>query len=315
MLNWYARLVTHSPWRTIAVVALITAAMLPGVALTTEEPDAIASFVPDGSDLARAVEELEARFPATGGLTSVQIVVRGDATSPDAIREVIARSEMALARPEVAPFVPLSDNPVALTYAHLVVSLAEVPPDQLGADDVDRALAIDPSVNPRAAQFDLLVGDNSGFGQIRLQENDTLELELYDALLVVDDVIQSGDYGPDTSARTLSSARFQEGAEQALADGGVLFPLALVVMVLVLLTLFRSPADTVVTIIGVVLTALWQVGLSGYLGPDGLDKISGITPISVIVPVLLVGLTVDYSLQVVSRRREERDSDPSRANR
>ena len=62
-----------------------------------------------------------------------------------------------------------------------------------------------------------------------------------------------------------------------------------------------------------ILTALWQIGLSGYLGPDGLDKINGITPISIIVPVLLVGLTVDYSLQIVSRRREEQDVDPRRA--
>ena len=84
-------------------------------------------------------------------------------------------------------------------------------------------------------------------------------------------------------------------------------------MVVVLAALFRSPADTAVTIIGVILTALWQIGLSGYLGPDGLDKINGITPISIIVPVLLVGLTVDYSLQIVSRRREERDADPRRA--
>ena len=84
-------------------------------------------------------------------------------------------------------------------------------------------------------------------------------------------------------------------------------------MVVVLAVLFRSRVDTVVTIIGVILTALWQIGLSGYLGPDGLDKINGITPISIIVPVLLVGLTVDYSLQIVSRRREERDADPRRA--
>ena len=313
MMDRYARLVTRSPWRTIAVIALITVAMLPGVAMTTEEPDAISSFVPDGSDLARAVEELEARFPTSGDVSSVQIVVRGNATSPQAIREVIARSSMALARPEVSPFVPPTDNPPVLSYAHLVVALAGVPPGQLTTDDVERALAIDPSDDPRAAQFDLLIGKNSGFGEIRLQRNDTLELEVYDALLVVDEVFQEGDYGQDTSARTLSSARFQEGAEQALADGNYLFPLALVVMVVVLLTLFRSPADTVVTIIGIIFTALWQIGLSGYLGPDGLDKINGITPISIIVPVLLVGLTVDYSLQVVSRRREERDSDPGRA--
>ena len=57
MLDWYARLVTRSPWRTIAVIVLVTAAMLPGVALTTEEPDAMGSFVPAGSDLARAVDE------------------------------------------------------------------------------------------------------------------------------------------------------------------------------------------------------------------------------------------------------------------
>ena len=85
MLDWYARLVTRSPWRTIAVVALITAAMLPGVALTTEEPDAMGSFVPAGSNLARAVNELETRFPESGAFTSAQIVARGDVTSPDVI--------------------------------------------------------------------------------------------------------------------------------------------------------------------------------------------------------------------------------------
>ena len=313
MLDWYARLVTRSPWRTIAVIALVTVAMLPGVALTTEEPDAMGSFVPTGSDLARAVNELEARFPQSGAFTSAQIVARGDVTSPDVIREVISRSEMALAHPEVAPFVPQDGQPAVRSYAHLIVALAEVPPDQLTAEDVARALAVDPATDPRAAQFDQLLGDNAGLGQVRLQQIDLPELGWFDALLAVNDVIQAGDYGPNASARTLSNARFQEGAQQALTDSGFLFPLALVVMVVVLAALFRSPADTAVTIIGVILTALWQIGLSGYLGPDGLDKINGITPISIIVPVLLVGLTVDYSLQIVSRRREERDADPSRA--
>ena len=313
MLDWYARLVTRSPWRTIAVIALITAAMLPGVALTTEEPDAMGTFVPAGSDLARAVDELEARFPETGAFTSAQIVARGDVTSPHVIREVIARTQMALAHPEVAPFVPQDGQPVARSYAHLIVALAGVPPAQLTADDVNRAVAIDPADDPRAAQFDQLLGDNAGLGQIRLLQIDNPELDWFDALLAVNDVIQEGDYGPNASARTLSNARFQQGAQQALADSGFLFPLALVVMVVVLAVLFRSRVDTVVTIIGVILTALWQIGLSGYLGPDGLDKINGITPISIIVPVLLVGLTVDYSLQIVSRRREERDADPRRA--
>ncbi|MXW59626.1 MAG: MMPL family transporter [Acidimicrobiia bacterium] len=313
MLDWYARLVTRSPWRTIAVIALITAAMLPGVALTTEEPDAMGSFVPAGSDLARAVEELEARFPESGAFTSAQIVARGNVTSPEVIREVIARSEMALAHPEVAPFVPQDGQPVVRSYAHLIVALAGVPPAQLTAEDVTRALAVDPAADPRAAQFDQLLSDSAGLGQVRLQQIDLPDLDSFDALLVVNDVIQEGDYGPNASARTLSNARFQEGAQQALTDSGFLFPLALVVMVVVLAVLFRSPADTAITIIGVVLTALWQIGLSGYLGPDGLDKINGITPISIIVPVLLVGLTVDYSLQIVSRRREERDADPRRA--
>ncbi|WP_419929422.1 efflux RND transporter permease subunit [Candidatus Poriferisocius sp.] len=315
MLDRYARLVTRSPWRTIAVIALITAAMLPGVAMTTEEPDAIASFVPDGSDLAYAIDQLEDRFSTSGNFVSAQIVVRGDATSPDAIREVIARSSMALAQPEVAPFVPQSGESPAFSYAHLIVRLAEVPPGQLTTEDVARVLALDPSDDPRAAQFDLLLGERAGIGQIRLLRIDHPEMEVSDALLAVDDVIQAGDYGPGTSARTLSPARFQEGAQQALADGAVLFPMALVVMVIVLLVLFRSAIDTVITIIGVILTALWQIGLSGYLGPEGLDKINGITPISIIVPVLLVGLTVDYSLQVVSRRREELDAEPQQATR
>ena len=313
MLDWYARLVTRSPWRTIAVIVLITAAMLPGVALTTEEPDAMGSFVPAGSDLARAVDELEARFPESGAFTSAQIVSRGDVTSPDVIRELIARSEMALAHPEVAPFVPQDGQPVVRSYAHLIVALAEVPLAQLTERDVARALAVDPAEDPRAAQFDQLLGTEAGLGQVRLLQIDLPDLDSFDALLAVNEVIQDGDYGPNASARTLSNARFQDGAQQALTDSGFLFPLALVVMVVVLAALFRSPADTVVTIIGVILTALWQIGLSGYLGPDGLDKINGITPISIIVPVLLVGLTVDYSLQIVSRRREERDGDPHRA--
>ena len=211
MLNWYAHLVTRSPWRTIAVVALITAAMLPGVALTTEEPDAMGSFVPAGSDLARAVAELEDRFPDSGAFTSAQIVARGDVTSPNAIRELIARSEMALAHPEVAPFVPQDGQPVVRSYAHLIVALSGVPPAQLAAEDVDRALAIDPADDPRAAQFEQMLGENAGLGQVRLQQIDLPDLGWFDALLAVNNVIQAGDYGPNASARTLSNARFQEG--------------------------------------------------------------------------------------------------------
>ncbi len=334
MLNRYALLVTRSPWRTIAVVALVTAAMLPGVTLTTEEPDAIGSFVPDGSDLAQAIEKIQTRFPASGDYSSAQIVARGDVTSPEVIREVIARSALAVAHPEVAPFVSRSDRQPTMSYAHLIVDLSGIPPDRLGPEDIDRVLALTPADDPRAGQLDRWLGDNAGLGQIRLQDNnldtspnnatdrrappnprdhENLDTSPNNALLVIDQVIRAGDYGPDASVRTLSNARFQEEAQQALTDSGFLFPTALVVMVAVLWVLFRSPIDTFVTVLGVILTALWQIGLSGYLGPNGLDKINGITPISIIVPVLLVGLTVDYALQIVARRREENDDDPGRA--
>jgi hydrophobe/amphiphile efflux-3 (HAE3) family protein len=67
----------------------------------------------------------------------------------------------------------------------------------------------------------------------------------------------------------------------------------------------RTIADVAVASIAVAMTLVWVLGASVLLGPRYLGVIGRSNAISRIVPVLLIGLGVDYAIHLTARYREE----------
>ncbi len=78
-----------------------------------------------------------------------------------------------------------------------------------------------------------------------------------------------------------------------------LMMLVFVLIVLILFFTFRSGFDTVLTLLSLGMAIIWSYGISILLGIQG-------SIISTVVPILLVGLGVDYGIHMTMRFREEK---------
>ena len=88
--------------------------------------------------------------------------------------------------------------------------------------------------------------------------------------------------------------------ESSLNDSlAVVGPLALLFVLTVLLVAYRDPIDVALGLFGIVAVLIWTLGFMGLAGIEfGL--------IFIAVPVLLIGLSIDYAIHVVMRGREAR---------
>ena len=82
--------------------------------------------------------------------------------------------------------------------------------------------------------------------------------------------------------------------------------IGLVLIVIILSALYRRVSDVLLALLGLIVTVIWMAGLSVLVGPGYLGITGNFTQISVIVPIFLIGLGVDYGLQLTFRYREER---------
>jgi predicted RND superfamily exporter protein len=90
-------------------------------------------------------------------------------------------------------------------------------------------------------------------------------------------------------------------------------PLALLFVVVALTIAYRDVLDILLGVVGIGATLVWTFGFMGWAGID-------FNQIFVAVPVLLIGLSIDYAIHIFMRHREERhneytDSDPRGAMR
>jgi hypothetical protein len=114
-----------------------------------------------------------------------------------------------------------------------------------------------------------------------------------------------------------SFALLTSGTDDFTAEVGELFALAFIVILLILLFVYwvkpahgswfgsirRTVADTLLTLLTIVMAIGWMQGIGVLLERAGiLDAFSAPTQI---VPILLIGLGVDYGIHINSRYREE----------
>ena len=293
--------------RMVAVVVCVVALGVgTGVTRTEEAPDLVEALVPDRTELKDALERIDDRFAESQRTTTAQLIIRGDAVDPEvlvAFDDVIA---VIVSDPEVAPFVDGDDAVVA--HPSLISAAAGVALEDLTEAQIDEVVA--GSDGPGSGDLslgDLLVRDETGtvvaaVGWIELRRGEGSGDQVLSAERRIGRLLEVADLGP-ASARALTNAAFEDATDEAMDDSLSLFPIAIVVLVVVLYVGLRSTSDVLATFGGMVLVTVFTLGAEGWLGPNGAGILGGATAIGVVIPVLLVGLTVDYALQVTSAYR------------
>jgi len=293
--------VTGKPAVALALLAIATAVLASG--MTLRQPLAGNEvFLPAGSEVAEASDILSESFPDTAGLSNITIVHRGDFLTPDGLTQIDSVIDAAVREPGVEERLALT-NPV--------VSVAGVFKQALGVTDLDSvtqqqidAVAAEPQI---AALLGNLRGESNGeplvISSIKLRSLGDADATS-DAELLIADAVETVD-GP-LSVRSVSSETRSVDTAEASPSTGTLMLGALAVIAVLLFLFFRSGTDVALSLAGLTITIVGTLGFQGLAGPDGSGLIGAPNSLTSIVPIMMVGLVVDYSIQTVAKYRELR---------
>jgi uncharacterized protein len=329
-----ARAVSRRPG-VILVVVLLVSGMLGFFNGQAVSDDGVAVE----NELTVAQDRLAEEF---GDRQSVlQVVVErsdgGDVRSADALATTLAIQQAITTAEVAATLIDEGQQPPVASFlggAELAVTMGGLDPATLDDEQVralqEQALAeLPPQV---AALFGGLLGDGDPpTAGLVLVFQDTEGLDDEAALAQQRD-LAAVVAAVDTPA-TISVAPFSFGLLLTGSDIGPeigrLFGTALLIILVVLAFVYwlkpeagqrrrigrRTAADVGLTLAVIVLAVVWMQGIGVLLGPDYLGLIGYFSPQTQIVPILIVGLGVDFAIHLLARYRPELggSGDPARA--
>ena len=321
----YGRWVGNRPWTALAAVAAVTVVAVFGFAMTAETADVQEAFLPEGSELVTAMDKLSESFPASAELEAVQVVLRGDVLSPAGAADSVAATAAAASHPGLSRYLFAARPPVS--PGGLIAAMVAGPGGDprsvdlasLSQGDIDAAIADEANARLRAVLDELTARSDSGavvggIGVVTVNAGGDAD-GLAEAQLAADDAVKAVPLGGLDSARTVSSGKNdKESDDSSQSSMMVLMAVAFAVIAVLLVLFYRQVSDVVLSMGGLVLTIVWALGFQGLFGPDGLGVIGAPSVLAQMVPVMLIGLCVDYGIQGTARYREVRaDGDKASA--
>jgi uncharacterized protein len=300
---------------TLVALTLVVTAVLAAVSTQAVQEQGFENFAPD-NEVTDALGTIGDEFGT--GVDPVQLVVSsedGPVLDPDGVAAAVTIRERLEDAAAVRSAVAELPTGAVSTYADLVVQGAAA--QQLDPTTLDRATiaqlqvgGLDALPPEQAAQVTrLLAGEGDGtdaeVGAVVLfldgAEPEDVRREAVEALPdLVDDV-------PGVEVSVLDFRLLAQDVNAEIeADLGRLLGLAFGLIVLILVAIFRRPVDVISALLGLVFTIVWMQGIATLLGPAFLGLTGGMNEMSMAIPILLVGLGVDYSIHLTMRYREER---------
>ena len=304
---------TVRPWATLVVIAIVTLVLAAGITQRAPVADNEV-FLPGDSGVARALEKIETLF-RDSDVVVVTLVFRGEVLTPDGLAQMDGLLGRIVSDPGVGELLPPVDAVTAPTL--LMKPLLQVTDfDSVTQAQIDTALdhvRAAPDLQPARTALDMTTGTDTAGTRITIATvrlRDTGDETVDDAQLAINDLAEAAE-GP-LSVRSVSLAVIEEEYQEATSTGVLpLVGLALLVIASLTLLFMRTLSDLLLTLTGLVLALIWTVGTESWLGPGALDLIGPPNALTATVPIILIGLAVDYSIQAVSHYREQRiDGEP-----
>lgn len=315
LLEALARAVRTAPGLLVLVTLALTVVF--GALATQAEQDAgFENFAPD-NEVAATLETIGDRF-GTGAQPTQLVVQRTDGGTLLDDTGVAAAAELR-ARIDGDPVVSdaLADVPggsPVTTYGDLALEAA-------AAQGVD-PFALEPGVAAElhAASLAALPPEVAGqVGGLLGGDDDAAAtvgavVVLFDGELGYDDRLEAvralDELASDVDGVEVATLDFMLLGEEVNADIeaelGSLLGLAFLLIIGILAAIYRRVTDVLASLLGLVFTIVWMQGASVLVGPGFLGLTGGQSEMSMAIPILLVGLGVDYGIHLTMRYREER---------
>ncbi|MEX2533239.1 MAG: MMPL family transporter [Nitriliruptoraceae bacterium] len=313
--------------KMVLVISLVISGILGFFATQVQTSTGQDGFAPRSDELL-AAERIEELFGETASQTVMQVVVRGreDALfSAEAVR-ILADAEVTIRASDAGEY--LADGtqqPAVVSYLLPVFASAQM-------QGVDPATFTDAQV--RDLFTDAVTSDENSFAQQLVAPTNT-PARAHGLLLVFINASQDLDEQTDRESAISEALATVEtggvlelrpfsfgllfGDEDAFAsEVGGLFALAFAIIIAVLLFVYwmqprsntrivqsirRTIADTSVTMLTIILAITWMNGIGALL--QRLGWLQPFSEVAQIVPILLIGLGVDYGIHLTSRYRDQ----------
>ena len=304
VLGNLSRLVTARPWITIGVLLLVTVIMAAGASRRAP--------VIGGADLASGISdnavidatlEIDDLFAEIGDVSLVTIVFRGEAFTSDGLSQMDELIDQIITDPDIAPL---------LTPTDAVLSPASIVKAALGVSDIAAVRQAEIDAMLASAQLGSVLGALSGedadgtfitIATIRLRNTDEQRSAAAERQILELATASSGSLSVTSVSPVVVEDEYTQATEEGMAP---FIGIALLLILLLILLFLRTFADLFLALAGLVLSLIWVIGAEGWLGPDALGVIGPPSAISALVPIIVISLSVDYAIQIVSHYRELR---------
>ncbi|MYB02978.1 MAG: MMPL family transporter [Acidimicrobiaceae bacterium] len=302
-LDRFSRLVTARPYITLLVLLLITVGLAAGATRRAPPVEgASLAFLPPGSAIATAVDELDEFFGESGDLSVVTLVFRGEALTGGGLAQMDALLDGILASPGVAELLAPADPIIAPTV--VIEALGGVDVASATQAEIDSVLSV-PEIGGVLAAMSGSDTDGTTITIANIRLQDTGDTRVQDVERRIDEL--AADSAGPLRVSSLSPVVIEDEYTEAIETGmAPLIGLALLLIAALIVVFLRTFTDLVLTLTGLVFSLVWIVGAEGWLGPDGLGWIGPPSSLTTMVPIIVISLTVDYAIQAVSHYRELR---------
>ncbi len=329
LIRLLAGVTSRFPWLVLAATLVLTV-VFAALAATLESATGQEGFSPDSEEI-RASERISELFGDSSTSSVLQVIVAddgGDVLTREALEVVDAIAEGIAASEAGDAISDRPDEPGIISYLAPVqqammaqgLTVDDLPDDAAVKQLYTDALA---SAGPELGFASQLVPDGAGdtpeIGMVLVFVDTTTDIDdQIDREVAVAEAVREVDATTSLEVAPFSFALLFGDQEDFLGEVAELFTLAFAIIVVILLFVFwvspigtttrlasarRMLADTLVVMLTIVLVVLWMNGVGallqrvGFLGP--------LTEVAQIVPILLVGLGVDYGIHLTSRYRDE----------
>ena len=302
ILGKLSRLITARPWVTLGVLFAVTILLGSGGSLR-EPPPPLAATLPEGNAVAEALAEIEELFDESGDVRVATLLFRGDALTPDGLAQMSALLNDIVSEPGVGELLAATDPVFAPSL--LVMALLQVENfDSVTQADIDNIRG-PPQLLAALNAFTGTDSDGTKVAVASVSLRDTGDERVQEAERRID-ALATGDDGP-LRVSTISYTVLEDESRKATEEGmGPLIGLALLLIAGLILLFMRTLSDLLLTLAGLMVSLVWIMGAEGWVGPKGLGLTGPPNSLTSMVPIIVIGLTVDYAIQAVSHYREQR---------
>ena len=302
ILAWLSRLVTARPWITLAVLLIATIVLGAGGTLRAPPPE-FAATLPKGNAVAEALDQIDDLFGDSGDVRVVTLLFRGESMTPGGLGQMASLVEDIVSDPGVREL--LTPTGPVIAPSALVMALLQVN----DFETVTQAEIDNLRGHPELlAALDAMTGTDSDGTQVAVASvrlRDTGDERVVEAERRIDE-LALGDEGPlrvNSISYTVIEDESREATETGMAP---LIGLAFLLIAALILLFMRAVSDLLLTLAGLMISLIWIMGAEGWLGPNGLGLTGPPNSLTAMVPIIVIGLTVDYAIQAVSHYREQR---------